>query len=244
MPRFREGGHLGLVSCAALERGFDAPETRVMIDCYPLRRSVMSLLQRYGRVIRAAEGKKLAHVLDLAGNYPAFQSEILHFNAHGVEELGENRYAKAKRPKELKRKAAVCHVCSTVYEPRATRCHVCMTERLEKPKPISCESRIERRDGKLVVVDGEGNQQKEWRGDLWSQLYSYWRLHRAVNHETARKRSLAQYKKLRNGWPRASEPQQVLVDPVIADMARRLDRQFFAMRRRNRRQPSTERAAS
>lgn len=224
---FREGRHIGLVSCAVLERGFDAPETRIMIDCYPLRSSLMALLQRYGRVIRACEGKDMAYVLDCAGNYLAFQDYILDFFAHGVDALGNKRLAKAKRNEVLKRKDATCGACGAVYQPRARECHACGTPRPERVKSPGGGggSMIVRKDGKLVVVDSSQREYGEYKGHrLYSQLYSTACEHK--DPERAKKQALAQYKELTGEWPDRRHPSVVPIDPAIRNMVEGMRRAY------------------
>ena len=47
----------GLVSCDALAKGFDVPDTVVCILCRPLRKSLTTHIQQIGRVMRPAPGK-------------------------------------------------------------------------------------------------------------------------------------------------------------------------------------------
>ncbi|MCY3933525.1 MAG: DEAD/DEAH box helicase family protein [Acidobacteria bacterium] len=61
---YREGKYLGLISCSSLAKGFDVPQTRVMIDAYTLRKAVDLEIQRLGRVMRAASGKKYGLLID------------------------------------------------------------------------------------------------------------------------------------------------------------------------------------
>ena len=64
--RYRLGELRGLVSCMSLSRGFDVPETAILIDCYPLRKSLVTALQRLGRVMRPADGKRDGVLIDHA----------------------------------------------------------------------------------------------------------------------------------------------------------------------------------
>lgn len=61
---YRAGEYDGIANCAVLERGFDAPETAIIIDQYPLRSALMTELQRLGRVMRNAPGKEFGVVID------------------------------------------------------------------------------------------------------------------------------------------------------------------------------------
>ena len=62
--RFRNGQHIGLISCVALTKGFDVPETLCMIDAYPLRKAFHMHVQKLGRVMRIAPGKEFGLVID------------------------------------------------------------------------------------------------------------------------------------------------------------------------------------
>ena len=64
IDRFKAGDHIGLISCVALTKGFDAPATRVMIDAYPLRKSLSMHIQKVGRVMRTADGKEFGLIID------------------------------------------------------------------------------------------------------------------------------------------------------------------------------------
>ena len=66
------GEYRGIVNCAVLTKGFDAPATRCLIDAYPVRKSLKMLLQRWGRLIRTALGKKFGLLIDMADNWGAF----------------------------------------------------------------------------------------------------------------------------------------------------------------------------
>jgi len=63
-----DDGEFLVLSCSRLLNvGYDAPKVSCLIDCFPTR-SVISYVQRAGRVMRTSEGKERAIYLDHAGN--------------------------------------------------------------------------------------------------------------------------------------------------------------------------------
>ena len=97
LKAYARGEFVGIVNCAVLSRGWDAPQTKILIDCYPLRKSLQTLIQRYGRVIRTAPGKDRALIIDHAKNWLGFRDDILAFYYSGPPALGDPSLEKATR---------------------------------------------------------------------------------------------------------------------------------------------------
>lgn len=65
-------GEFLILSCSRLlNTGWDSPSTSALIDCFPTK-SLIVYIQRIGRIMRTAEGKNDAIVLDHAGNVARF----------------------------------------------------------------------------------------------------------------------------------------------------------------------------
>ena len=63
-----DNGEFMILSCSQLlNTGYDAPKVSCMIDCYPTK-SLITWVQRVGRVIRSHKDKDYAVILDHAGN--------------------------------------------------------------------------------------------------------------------------------------------------------------------------------
>lgn len=63
IARFKRGDLCGLVNCAVLTEGFDAPEASCLIQARPTRSNLV-YVQMIGRVLRTAPGKENALILD------------------------------------------------------------------------------------------------------------------------------------------------------------------------------------
>jgi len=63
-----DAGEFKILSCSRLlNTGYDAPQVECLIDCFPTK-SIISYVQRAGRIMRTAPGKERAIYLDHAGN--------------------------------------------------------------------------------------------------------------------------------------------------------------------------------
>ena len=123
IERHRTGETLGLVSCAVLQRGYDVPDIECIVDAHPYRHSLASVIQQYGRGMRASEGKKYCLLLDFAGNYLGFEDRILEIYENGISELDDGK-KKEKAEGRQKEPRKPCF-CGTVVPPGATHCPGC-----------------------------------------------------------------------------------------------------------------------
>jgi len=142
IAEFRRPGSLiqGLVSCDALAKGFDVPDVRVCILCRPLRKSLTTVVQQIGRVMRTAPGKDKALVIDHAGNCLRFYSDLRAFWRDGVDRLDESaekdRKARASSG-EKERKELLCLGCQAILVPGTTACLACGRERPRRPSNVT-----------------------------------------------------------------------------------------------------------
>ena len=133
IERHRTGETLGLVSCSVLQRGYDVPDIRCMIDAHPYRKSLSSVIQQYGRGMRIAEGKEYCLLLDHAGNYLGFEDDILDVFENGMQSLDE---AAAKNGKgRQKRPRKPCYKCGAVIPKGAKKCPGC-GRKIERPNEV------------------------------------------------------------------------------------------------------------
>ena len=110
-----DDGEFMVLSCSRLlNTGYDAPNVSCLIDAFPTS-SLISFVQRAGRIMRTAEGKENAIYLDHAGNV----------RRHGFAESivpaelddGSQRFSERKQTKEKK-------------EPKVRQCPQCYQEML------------------------------------------------------------------------------------------------------------------
>jgi superfamily II DNA or RNA helicase len=150
--KMRLGQIAGIASVGCLIAGVDE-DVRCIIDCAPTK-SEISLVQRWGRGIRIAEGKTHLIGLDHAGNNTAAGLGLFweifhdHLDAHkkgekGVAYEGETKPAKPKQ----------CVVCNALI-PRGTAvCGNCGT--------VVHATGVEHEDGELVVYGTAPKKSKQ-----------------------------------------------------------------------------------
>lgn len=153
----------GLISVAALSKGFDAPDVEAIIMCRPLRSSLIEHIQILGRGLRPHPTKEICTVLDLSGNCVRFWDEMHEFFENGIHELDMGHKAEKKKPKPKERKPVKCPRCKHVHAPRPS-CPACGFE-------YPSRSNVSHESGELREIGGargkvdDGNRQ-HW----WSQL--------------------------------------------------------------------------
>ena len=98
LKMFKRGDLPLLINVGVLNRGFDAPNARMLLDCSPYRSKIGSYAQMIGRVLRPVDGKarpgEKAYIIDFCQNIMRLESDWLSFRKHGcLALLGD----KAKR---------------------------------------------------------------------------------------------------------------------------------------------------
>ena len=139
--RLLAGEVQSLVTCRALQKGFDAP----LLDCVILTSvgSLTGYLQSIGRGLRSYEGKTDCVVYDLAGGVVA----------HGLPDADrvwtlDGAQGKAAAKVGLRR----CAACHAVFEP-AVVCPVCGSRKVVDPRPLHVQRGELAEAGDLSVKD-------------------------------------------------------------------------------------------
>jgi DNA repair protein RadD len=152
----------GLVSVAALAKGFDRPDVECVIVARPLRKGFAEHIQILGRGLRAHPGKAECLVLDHAGNCVRFWGRMQEFFEFGVSELDDGK-EREKKPSERKQvKPRKCPRCAHVHSPRPN-CPNCGHEYPAK------KSGIDHAVGVLAELGG-ADSSPEARTSLYAQL--------------------------------------------------------------------------
>ncbi len=137
----------GLISVAALSRGFDVPDVGCIIMCRPLKASFAEFVQILGRGLRSHPEKKDCVILDLAGNFMRHYPRLMEFMEDGVNELDDGK-PKPKLPAKKKEKKPVkCPKCAHVFG-GGKSCPACG---YIFPPKIS----VQHEDGELMTFDGK-----------------------------------------------------------------------------------------
>lgn len=156
-----------LVSVEALAKGFDVPDVGCVCDCRPLRKSLSTALQMWGRGMRASPstGKKDCILLDFSGNIVRFAADFERIYHHGLESLdaGEKLDKTIRRDTDGK-EAKACPACG--YSPFAGRCMSCGHEAQRK-------SLIEHEPGELREIRFGKTKYADDAMHLWEQVVAY-----------------------------------------------------------------------
>lgn len=173
-----------LVSVEALAKGFDVQDIGCVIDARPLRKSLSTAIQMWGRGLRSSPdtGKVDCILLDFSGNIRRFYDDFtdVYFNGFGSLSDAEKQDGRAREEVEDFSPTG-CPECG--HKPFRRRCLACGFEKrtqaqVEEAPGVMQEIRI----GKRVLA---ANQQ-----DLWNQLCTY-----AKGHlKTEKKAGWAWYK--------------------------------------------------
>lgn len=108
LSRFAAGEIRVLTSCELVAEGFDLPECEVAVLLRPTQ-SLTVYLQQVGRVMRPADGKGLATILDHVGNV----------SRHGLPDAKREWSLDSKRKKPKPPPMRRCPMCFAVFSPVA-----------------------------------------------------------------------------------------------------------------------------
>ena len=114
MFRAHDRGEFKILSCSKLLNvGYDAPSVRCLIDCYPTT-SIISYVQRAGRIARTSKDKPYSIYLDHSGNVArhGFAENIVPLEL----DTGEKGFSETKQVK--KKKEAKVWECPECYQQR------------------------------------------------------------------------------------------------------------------------------
>lgn len=182
-----------LVSVEALAKGFDVPDVGCIVDCRPLRKSLSTAIQMWGRGMRSSPltEKKDVILLDHSGNILRFAADYSDIFYNGLRELdcGE-QLDKAIRRDDEEMEAKKCPSCG--YTPFAKRCIACGFEH-------QSTALVEHEPGEMrEIMIGKRKLADDSR-HLWEQVVTYARSHSAPEKQRGRASHL--YKDIMGQWP-------------------------------------------
>lgn len=186
-------GHLKvLISVEALAKGFDVPDVGCVCDARPLRKSLSTAIQMWGRGLRSSPktGKKDCLLLDFSGNIIRFAEDFTDVFFNGLESLDSgDKLDKKIRPDEEDKETYGCPKCG--YKPFHKRCMACGHEKLGKQKAEALPGHMQE------IFIGEGKSKKKLADNaehLWNQIVNYARHHSKPESQQGRAYHL--YKKM------------------------------------------------
>ena len=169
-----------LVSVEALAKGFDVPDVGCVVDCRPLRKSLSTAIQMWGRGLRSSPdtGKVDCLLLDHSGNIQRFAEDYtdIFFNGLDSLDMGE-KLDKAIRKEKEDFDSKGCPACG--YKPFAKRCMSCGYEK-------ETLSLVEAAPGQMVEITLGKKKIAEDSQHLWAQACTYARAHSAPDKQRAR----------------------------------------------------------
>ena len=182
-----------LISVEALAKGFDVKDVGCVCDCRPLRKSLSTAIQMWGRGLRSSPetGKTDCLLLDFSGNIVRFAEDYaeVFYNGLDVLDSGE-KLDKVVRKDDGEEKGKSCPRCG--YKPVGKRCVSCGWEHVST-------SHIEHEAGELKeFMVGKATIGDKLR--VWEEAVTYCR--GVGNPETAPGRAAHLYKSITGVFPR------------------------------------------
>lgn len=183
-----------LVSVEKLAKGFDVPDVSCVIDARPLRKSLSTAIQMWGRGLRSASGKLNCILLDFTRNIVRFMPEFEDIYYNGFRSLDESEKLDAKPREDEEYQPAGCPQCG--HKPFSRRCLSCG---FEKPTQVLEDTSVgEMRE----IAIGSGKKRKVLAADevdLWRQLCGYARAHSKLEKQPGRAANL--FRNITGNWP-------------------------------------------
>lgn len=183
-----------LISVEALAKGFDVKDVGCVCDCRPLRKSLSTAIQMWGRGLRSSPetGKTDCFLLDFSGNIIRFAEDYADIFYNGLEalDMGEKLDKAIRKDDDEKPEGKACPQCG--YKPCGKRCVSCGHEHVT-PSLVAHEAgeMIEFKVGKATAGD---------KLSVWEQSATYCR--GTGNPETAKGRAAHLYKSITGVFPR------------------------------------------
>jgi superfamily II DNA or RNA helicase len=160
-----------LISVEALAKGFDVPDVGCVVDCRPLRKSLSTAIQMWGRGLRSSPdtGKVDCLLLDHSGNITRFAEDYTEIFFNGLEalDMGEKLDKKVRKDDE-EFEAKGCPACG--YKPFSKRCMSCGHE-------MQQAALVEAVPGEMQEVMLGKKKLADDQRHLWEQVCTYARAH-------------------------------------------------------------------
>jgi superfamily II DNA or RNA helicase len=184
-----------LISVEALAKGFDVPDVSCVCDVRPLRKSLSTAIQMWGRGLRSSEstGKTDMLLLDFSGNIVRFAEdfEVIFHDGLQALDMGEKLDKAIRKDKdEDDEEPAGCPQCQ--FKPFRKRCMSCGFE-------IVRENLLEHEAGEMVEFK-VGKATVGNKLTVWQQTVTLCR--NSGKPETAKGRAAHLFKSITGEFPR------------------------------------------
>jgi DNA repair protein RadD len=178
-----------------------------------MRKSLSTVVQMWGRMLRCHPGKTEALLLDHSGNRVRFAEDFENFFFNGLERLDDGKKLEKTIRKDEPKEPRGCPHCGV--KPFFSRCVACGYS-----KPL--EERLIHAPGEMVELAVSRNSIE--KRDLWIQCLTYRLRHGKV--ETAEGSAAHLYKSITGKWPPrdrpgiANLPEIGAVNPAVVNKAK------------------------
>lgn len=164
-------GEFMVLSCSRLlNTGYDSPSTKCVIDCYPVK-SIITWVQRVGRVKRNFDGIDKAVYLDLAGNYwehgPAEDIEFTSLHK-STDNFNESELVTKSEVDEKQAIILICPQCNS--EVKGTRCS-CGYIFKTKDQIIDSKEKMKAVGGNAAYKKDPITLKQQFYGEMLGQAY-------------------------------------------------------------------------
>lgn len=180
-------GEFKILSCSRLlNTGYDEPTVSCLIDCFPTK-SLITFVQRAGRIMRTAEGKDKAIYLDHAGNVDrhGFAEDIIPESLDdGIQKFNEKKLVKKKKESKVKE----CPHCTQQMVGLRCKCgyEIPLTEQIETTDEILQRLTPDQRNRKdtkqdksvfyseLLLYTRSKGYKTSWASHKYRERYGVW----------------------------------------------------------------------
>jgi len=200
-----------LISVEALAKGFDVPDVGCVCDARPLRKSLSTAIQMWGRGLRSAPDKEDCYLLDFSGNIIRFAEDYSEIFFNGLEKLDDGEKLDKKIRKDEDYDLKGCPRCE--YKPFTKRCMGCGYEKINQAVTKALPGNMQE------IFIGEGKNKKKLADNaqhLWNQVVTYAKFH--SKPETQQGRAYHLYKKMTGQdpmWKFSTAPQVEISRNVV-----------------------------
>lgn len=182
-----------LISVEALAKGFDVPDVGCVCDARPLRKSLSTAIQMWGRGLRASPdtGKTDCLLLDFSGNILRFAKDYAEIFFNGLPELDSGEKLDGTVRKEPEDKAPKgCPQCGAI--PYVGRCMSC-------GHATQSAAVVEAVAGVMREVQIGNTKAKQPAFIIWQQACAYARAHSTPDKQAGRAANI--YRDIVGLWP-------------------------------------------
>jgi DNA repair protein RadD len=183
-----------LVSVEKLAKGFDVPDVGCVIDARPLRKSLSTAIQMWGRGLRSSPGKEDCLLLDFTRNIVRFLESFEDVYYNGFRTLNDSEKLDATPRDQEDYEPKGCPQCG--HKPFSSRCLKCG---FEKPTQVLEDTT---KGVMQEICIGEGRNKKVLASDernLWCQIVGHALAHTRPEKQEARARAM--YRNILGKWP-------------------------------------------